>query len=182
MECYALANWYDQVTDDIADFLTWEYWLSLWQDWYSRLAEVWEWFLDWLSNVWAAVDQWWEEVRTTVLQWINAATEGFAELKVAWDNFWNITWQEWTGNLIELRLLWDTFWTYTFPTLLDDIKLEAWWTGKLADIDALIRGKLEDWFPFYDDLTDIWEDIKTFFNDPLEWLWTRFTDWFLGKE
>jgi len=30
---------------------------------------------------------------------------------------------------------------------------------------------------------NLWfESIQDFFNDPVEWLWAKFTDWFLGRE
>ncbi|GAJ02576.1 unnamed protein product, partial [marine sediment metagenome] len=29
---------------------------------------------------------------------------------------------------------------------------------------------------------ELWDDIAKFFTDPLEWLLSKFTDWFLGKE
>lgn len=28
----------------------------------------------------------------------------------------------------------------------------------------------------------LWDDIKLFFTNPVEFIWTKFTDWFLGKE
>lgn len=157
---WVASQWYDDVVRELSRFLVWEYWVNLWQTWYNRLAEVWNWFSDWVSQVTAIVSSWWEGIRTTILDWIDAATRGLAALEAEWRNFWY----------------------YTLPGLFDQIKLATWWQGKLDDINRLITGKLEEWLPFYNELTSLWQDITEFFADPLEWLWAKFADWFLGRE
>lgn len=39
-----------------------------------------------------------------------------------------------------------------------------------------------EWSELLNGLDDIKDEFFEFFDDPLEWLWARFTDWFLGEE
>lgn len=49
--------------------------------------------------------------------------------------------------------------------------ITAWWNERLLDIQSLINGTLQAWFPFYDELVALWGDIKLFFTDPEDWLY-----------
>ncbi len=143
---------------------------------------AWDWVVNAVGNVWAIIDSWWTSAKFTVLGWIDIATEGFNNLKVLWDEFWKITWPQWTATLEVLGSQVGDFFTHTLPNLLDWLKLENWFNGKLFAIDGLIGSRLAEWFPFYDNLIEIWNDIVEFFSNPGEFLLSRFTDWFLGPE
>lgn len=116
--------------------------------------------IDWFLSRWAwfitTINEWWGTVSTTVEGWIATATEGLSALKVAWDNFWVVT----------------------FPTLLDWFKLENWWSTRLFGIDKLINDTIKIWFPFYDELVSLWNEIKEFFVDPVEYVYNQLDEFF----
>ncbi|MBA7481129.1 hypothetical protein ES707_16599 [subsurface metagenome] len=186
---YGLYRVFKSMLTPIADFWLWAedmatkivgIWtsggiLGLIQWWFPWLYNVGEWFYNRWQWFLSAVGDWWESTKTTVLGWIDIAVQGFNALLVWWDEFWKITWPRWMATLEVLGNEVSNFFTKTLPGLLDYLKLEYWWNGKLWDVDGLIGSKLAEWFPFYDDIVE-------FINDPGEFLLTKLTDWFLGKE
>ncbi|MBA7559945.1 hypothetical protein ES708_01563 [subsurface metagenome] len=60
--------------------------------------------------------------------------------------------------------------------------LDDWWADRLLDLQGLIDSDLKTWFPFYDDLVSLWNDIVDFFTNPLDWLKDRIEVWFWGGE
>lgn len=92
--------------------------------------------------------------------------------------------------------------TSFFTGLLDDISarlntltasLSKLWDDIVALMDEAIDtailemrkyvdGLFAEWSELLNGLDNIKESLFEFFDDPLEWLWARFTDWFLGEE
>jgi len=176
------ADWVNDVAYKITSFFT-ELDLDAWfQQWKTRILDSWDWVRYAWSNVTSIVGEWWSTTWTDVKGYIDIATQGLDTLKAAWDSFWRVTFPEWTGKLDSLRAAWDNFWTTTFPNLVSFQWLTEWWNTRLMEIDQLINDTVRTWFPFYDDLVELWNGIVEFFVDPLEWLLDRFTDWFLGPE
>ncbi len=170
------------ILDSIKTILTWDDIKSLTLNWLPDLEDVIVWFSDWWGKVGDVISDWWDPIYLTVKEWVEARIAGFDSLKVDWGNFWTVTWPDWMRSLDSLWAAWDNFWTVTFPKLVSFDWLGIWWDSKLKELDKLINDKLKSWFPFYDDLVKIWDDMKKFFTDPLEFLWTKFADWFLGRE
>jgi len=159
--------------EGVLSLILWVFpWLTDVGNWF---ATRWEWFLAEANEWWAAISLevkgWIEIARQTLQALINDLTTWLATLQAAWDDFWTETWPEWTAKLDILKAGWDAFWVTTFPTLAN-------WTG----VQSLIDSALRTWFPFYDDLIAIWNEVVEFFTNPLEFLLTRLTDWFLGPE
>ena len=149
-------HWTQDRLDVLAEFISQD-WVQEWlRDPLKQLGEVWEWFINWVKNVGDFIDEWWEGTKETVQDLINTATEGLSRLQEAWDNFW----------------------TDTFPTLVDNIALEEWRKGLIPDITDLIIGKLKDWFPFYDSLSELWNSVAEFIADPFQWLYDRLENFF----
>ncbi len=179
---YYFNEWVYEVSEKITTFLTsldLEAWFN---EWKQKILDAWYWITNAWSNVFNIIDEWWLTVQSTIRSWIDIAVEGLDSLKVAWSNFWTVTFPEWTGKLDTLKAAWDNFWTVTFPSLVSFSWLDTWWSDRLKELDKLINDTIVVWFPFYDDLVSLWEDIKLFFTDPLTWLESKFTEWFLGKE
>lgn len=176
------GDWAADVWSKVQAILTAEGILGLIKYWFPDLGNVIEWFINRWNWLISAVGAWWDATKTTVLGWIAAATEGLAALIVWWDEFWKITWPGWMSSFNDLKSAWDNFWTVIFPDLVSFSWLTTWWNSRLADINDLIDSTLRDWFPFYDDLINIWNEVLGFFVDPWEFLWNRFADWFLGPE
>jgi hypothetical protein len=147
------------VTNLIAQLSTFINWSTLWSwfsQFYDMIATAWTWVVSAWSNVTSIVSSWWAATSTTVLGWINTAVQGFQAVKVAWDYFW----------------------TQIFPGLVSFLGLDFWWTGKLPGITALILSTLKTAFPFYDELVQLWGDIKAFFTDPLQWVYNKLDAFF----
>ncbi|GAI78210.1 unnamed protein product, partial [marine sediment metagenome] len=60
--------------------------------------------------------------------------------------------------------------------------LNDWWDDRLLDLQGLADSNLKTWFPFYDDLVSLWNDIAEFFINPLDWFKDRIEVWFWGGE
>lgn len=167
--------WAEHIATKLQAAWTSEGILGLIKWWFPWLYDVGEWFYGRWNWFLSAAGDWWSSTKVTVLGWIDIATQGLNTLRVLWDEFWTITWPKWTATLEVLGSEVSSFFTKTLPDLVDNLKLEHWWKGKLFAVDGLIGSKLAEWFPFYD-------DVAEFFKDPGEFLLSRLTDWFLGKE
>ena len=157
------GEWADEIANKVSSILTTSGILGLILSWFPWLDGVAEWFYNRWTWFATEVGSWWDTTRTMVLGWIAVATEGLDTLKVLWDEFWLITWPEWSASLEVLAGEVTDFFTHTLPGLVDDLKLETWWRGKIFIVNGLIGSKLLEWFPFYDDLVEIWSDILEFF-------------------
>ena len=179
---YLFDQEYEDLWERVLDIITESDIFRMLQTWLNYAEDAWDWVLYAFSNVIAIVDVWWGSIIPTIQGWIDIATEGFAELRVAWDNFWEITFPNWTTELLRIGSELSDFFTITLPGLLTFDWLGIWWNDRLSDIDSLINSTVQAWFPFYDDLVELWNSIVEFFTDPLTWLEKKFTDWFLGEE
>lgn len=128
--------------------------------WIDAATGAWEWVTNAWQRVTDIVGDWWLVTQTTVEGWIDTAVEGLSDLKAAWDNFW----------------------TVLFPNLVNFDWLAIWWSSRLTDIGNLIDSA----FTLRSGLWEGWQEVATnvvdFITTPLDWLWERFTDWFLGRE
>ncbi len=176
------AEWVYDTVDQLGDILSWSNIRSLIRGWLPDLEDVVDWWDRWWVWVGQEIDDWWSSVRPTVQGWIDIATQGFSELVAAWDTFWNITWPELVNKLSTLKADWDTFWTTIFPSLVDFTWLGIWWDSRVEDVLNLIDTAFVTRGQFWEGWQEIRDNVLEFFADPVEWLWTRFTDWFLGQE
>lgn len=175
-------DWADDVAYEISHMITsWDIFtlLETWLDW---AEDAWYWVRYAFKNVTDIVTDWWTGILPYVLDYIDSAVGGLADLATIWDNFWTVTWPEWISSFDSLKAEWDNFWTVTFPTLVSFAWLTTWWTSTMGDVLDLIDSA----FTLRESLWTGWQEIRDqvleFFNDPLEWLQVRFTDWFLGPE
>ncbi len=175
-------EWVDDIADRIRDLLDFGDIWSYFRDWFTWAEDAWNWVRNAWDRVTNIVDDWWLVTSSTVGGWIAAATEGFDDLVEAWDTFWHITWPELLGNVHTLSETWDNFWTVIFPDLVSFTWLGIWWDARLLDMQSLIESWAVTLSPFWEGWQDVRDNVLEFFNDPLEWLWVRFTDWFLGPE
>ena len=177
-----VSDWAYDVQQKVADILSFDNIWSYFHDWFVAAANAWDWVLDawWIVTNW--IDDWWSGASLTVQGWIAIATQGFNDMVVAWGNFWNVTWPQWTGKLDILRGEWDNFWTVTYPNLVSFEWLTTWWNERLPEVNTLINSAILIWFPFYDSLAELWGSVAEFITNPFDWLENRLADWFLGPE
>ncbi|MBA7714627.1 hypothetical protein ES703_123656 [subsurface metagenome] len=193
---YDAAEWLWKLLTPIAHFSDWVYdvggkvenilsivdIIALLKDWLDWAAWSWQ----WIDNAWEIItgwiDEWWSSTSLTVQTWISIATEGLADLLTAWDDFWTITWPEWTSKLDNLTSELHSFFTLTLPGLVSFDWLGTWWNDRLTEVNTLINDTIKIWLPFYDSLATLWSNVAEFIVNPLDWLEKRLADWFLGPE
>lgn len=150
------GDWADDVWARVQKILTEEGILGLIKWWFPWLEDIGIWFaarLDWALTT---IGNWWSVVALQVQGWIEVATQA---LQALIDNL--TTW------LAYLQVTWDTFITVTLPTLITTL-----------DAQNLMDSTLRSWFPFYDDLINIWNEIVEFFADPLDWVYKKMDEFF----
>jgi len=173
---YLLAEDYEDLWERVIDVLTESDIFRLLRTWLNYAEDAWNWVLYAFSNVVAIVDIWWQATRITVQGWIETATQGFNELKVAWDEFWNVTWPGILADIASLKGEWINFWSITFPTLVSFTWLTTWWNDRLLDINSLIESWTLTLAPFWEGWQEIRDQVLEFFADPLKWLYDRLED------
>jgi len=175
-------EWAGGVFDALKGILSWDNIRSLILGWIPDLETIGEWFSSIRQNVTSIINDWWSATRSVVTGWIDIATEGLSALMVAWSDFWSSTWPEWTNSLIALKAAWDSFWTDTYPNLVSSSGLTTWWVSRVRDVQGLIDVSFtlrESWWLGWQDWR---ESVAEFFSDPVEFVWQKFTVWFLGPE
>jgi hypothetical protein len=181
----AFSDFCDRVNNlisQVANVLSWD---TIWSYIVSRipnLEAIRDWFYSLDSNILAIIISWWLATNVTVQGWIAAATQPFIYVVTAWSNFWNYTWPQLVAGIDNLRAYWDYFWGVTLPTLVSNSGLTTWWNSRLQDVQGLIDSA----FSARAGLWSGWQDMRTkvaeFFGNPVQYIWTRFIDWFLGPE
>lgn len=152
--------WVYALEDRLSVVFSWQAIISSLQGALSQLSTVWAWFSNWWGAVRSVIDTWWSGVFYQVQSWISVATQGLAGMLATWSDFV----------------------TNTLPTLFDISYAEDWYRSKLAGVGDLISSAFTERADLWRGWTDFRQSVSDFFTDPIEWLWTRFTDWFLGKE
>ena len=164
-------DWVLRVSEDIVEFLTELDIMALFDPVIQAANSAWDWVSHASTNVWSIVEGWWQATSSTVQGWIDIATQGLDALKVAWSDFWNTTWPQWTAQFNTLSAAWTNFWTVTFPTLVDFSWLWTWWNARLQDINNLVNTA----FTLREKLWEGWQELRNqvteFFSDPEDWLY-----------
>jgi len=159
----------------------WTFW-SYFKPWLEAGLDAWDWVVNSLENIWNIINDWWAATSLTVQAWIDTAKNDLL--------FW-INWL--SGQVLELRedidnllsqipnvtelTAWFRNWTGNVLAVVN-----TWWASSLLDINGLFRSWTLELEPFWAGWQDIRAQVFDFFDDPLEWLLNRFTDWFLGPE
>ncbi|MBA7573636.1 hypothetical protein ES708_15434 [subsurface metagenome] len=175
-------TWVSDAAAKLLTILSYSNIASYFKTFFDAATNAWSWVVNAWGNVTGIVNIWWSSTQQVVLSWINDAVTFLLSL------IGNL--QTWLGTLQEA---WDAF-KGMIPSISEILAwFSNWWAWILARILAwgglparliqdLIDSTLLAWFPFYNTLAEIWSAIVEFFADPLEFLWARFTDWFLGRE
>lgn len=154
------GDWVSDVATKVANILSGTDIISLLRTWLTYAEDAWSWVANAWWNIWSTIVDWWKTVTPIVQGWIGIATQGLPELLVAWKLFWIINW----------------------PQVVSLATLAIWWDTQLLAIGKL----LDTAFTTRQSLWSGWQEIKAqvieFFTDPVEFIWEKFTDWFLGPE
>jgi len=164
------SEWADDVATKAQGILTSGAVSGLIEGWFPWLGDIGEWFIDRWSWFRQLAGEWWATTKPIVLGWIDIATEGFNNLIVAWDEFWKITFPQWTSKLEVLGSDVSDFFTNTLPTLFDVKYAFEWWVAKYQARQIYVDELLAD----QGEKTVGWEDIRDsvllLFSDPINWI------------
>lgn len=175
-------DWVSYVADMVEDILNLtEIRLAL-KTWLDYATWAWNWVRNAWYNVKAIIDDWWGTVIPTVYGWIDEAKQ-WASLQI--DSLETKV-NSILANVNELLaqipdvselIAWFSNW---WGNILAN--LGTWWDDRLLDVQGLIDSAFVIRESFWAGWQDIRDKVFDFFDDPLEWLLVRFTDWFLGPE
>ncbi len=154
------GEWADYVAKNLGKSLSLSAIKNYLRKWLDYAADAWSWVVNSFWNVWHIVDDWWSSTMATVQGWIAMATEGLNALRVAWDNFR----------------------TTTLPDLVSFKWLGTWWNTRILDIQAWINSAFLERDSWWAGWVDFRDKVAEFFDDPVEFIWGLFADWFLGPE
>lgn len=179
---YDFSSWVSDVSSKIGNYLSWSTIWSYILSTVPNLLSIRDWFYNWWGNVVSVVDSWWAATQLTVRAWIDAGNQYFTGVATAWNNFYQSTWPQFIAGFTGLKAAWDGFWTVNFPNLVSFGWLGTWWASQLQDVQALIGSAFTDRAGLWDGWQDVKNSVVSFLSGPLDWLWDKFTDWFLGAE
>lgn len=179
---YYFWGWVDDVATKVAGILSWSTIWSYILSYVPNLTQIRDWFYGWSSNITSVITIWWYATQTTVTEGITAAVQPFNAMLTAWNNFWNSTWPQLTSSFNGLKAAWDNFWRYTLPNIVSFDALEDWWNGRIGALQGLINSAFTTRASLWEGWQEVRTSVLTFFSDPVEYIWDRFTGWFLGPE
>lgn len=167
------SSLFSQMLTLFNQILSWDTIKSYILGWLPNIDDVVWWFANWWANVTSVITNWWSSTQYTVQSWIAIATEGLDALKIAWNDFWTITFPEWTAKLDLVRADLTHFFTYILPELFDLAYAEQWWKSKFLDVTGAINTAFIEHTPFWEGWQD-WRDAVTeFFTNPFDWIKTH---------
>jgi len=174
--------WIMDISDKIRTIITFDNVYAYLKSYLDAGMAAWEWVESSWLNVWDIIDRWWEVNGIAFLDMLEAVRDwtteqlgylegALNELEARLDNL-NLEFPDITG-----LLSWFTDW---WGNIL--LNLDTWWQDRLEDIQGLIDSAFIVRESYWQGWQELSGPVVEFFADPLEWLWARFTDWFLGPE
>jgi len=153
---FYFADWVDYITYKIEGVISeWDI-FDILDYWLDKAEKAWNWISDAWGNVTNIINDWWEGQLAELKEW----------------------WEDQLAELEAVRDAWNHFWTTTLPNLITFTWLDAWWSSRLLEFQEWFNSELQELLPFYNDFMELWEGIRDFFIDPLQWLYDKMDEWF----
>jgi hypothetical protein len=175
-------DWVNDTANRLLDIIGYDEIYSYFSTFINYATNAWSWVLNAWSNVTAIINTWWSSASLTVQSWIDYTKEIllllYDELRlqvIALEALW-AQFLDWIPTLSEIISWYANAWGWILSHIL------AWGGLSASSILALILSTLKEWFPWYDDLAAIWDQIVAFFVAPWDWLQEKFVNWWLGPE
>jgi len=174
----AFNDWADEIARKLAEQLNIETILSYLRTFIDYATLAWEWVQNAASYISSRLNEFWISIRPLILAWIENIRQALQaqinELATFYEQIrQNIA--EILKQLPPLSELWAWFkdwWAHVLHPLT------SWWHEKLKEIQSLVFSWLKEMFPFYNELVELWNEIKKFFADPLQWLYDKMDEFF----
>lgn len=179
---YEVDQAWDDFWDEISEFLDWGEIYQHITGWIPNIEEIRDWFYNWWNNVLTVVYEWWHDITLEVQSWIeqgDAFLHGLIDSVEGWLSDLQNEFDTFVAGLPDLTAIGEWFSDWWGNILAE---LDIWWNDRLADIQGLIDSAFANWSPFWEGWIEVKDSVVEFVCDPLEWLWGRFADWFLGPE
>lgn len=165
-----------------ANILSWDTIWSYLLSYIPNIAQIRDWFYSWWDNVGSVISSWWAATTVTVQGWISIARAELrgiinqvdvtlGSLRADWDAFRGMI------PTIEQVIYWWGNWAGNVNTVLT-----TWWAGQLLEIQGLINSAFTARQSLWAGWQEMRDNVAGFFDDPVEYIWDRFIDWFLGPE
>lgn len=175
-------DWVSDAAAKLRTILSYSNIASYFKTIFDAATNAWSWVINAWGNVTDIINSWWSSTQQAVLAWLNDTVTfllslignlqtWLGTLQAAWDSFKGMI-----PSISEILSWFSNWWALILEKIL------AWGGLPAIFVQDLIDSTLRAWFPFYNTLAEIWGTIVEFFTDPLEFLLSRFTDWFLGPE
>ncbi len=179
---YDFSVWVDDIATKIVTILSWDIIWSFILEKVPKLEDIRDWFYAWQLHIWQELTNWWSATSTDVLGWIDIAKNDL----LTWINWLHTQIIELRGDvedligqipdISEIRAWFSNWWGNIL------VNLSTWWNDRLLEVQRLIDTAFSLREPFWAGWQEIRDKVFEFFDDPLEWLLERFTNWFLGPE
>lgn len=143
---------------------------------------AWNWVKNAWWNTWDIIDNWWSVKQWDVKALISSAVEWLENIGQTFNNFWTNLWPALVAEFNNLKSAWGNFWSVTLPRLVSFDQLESWWQSRVKDVQGLLNTTTRELARLSEGWLDMRQQVVTFFADPVEFIWQRFTEWFLGAE
>ncbi len=165
-------NAIDWVLDGINTLITWAQQVGAWwEEFRQEVLDIFNLIPQWINEVWdyvlnlvdatrSIIATWWEATFEIVKEWVRALVDTVKDAVTVVNNA--LTW---------LTLQWDNFTTSILPTL-----------ASRFDVREIVQTILTPLLSIFNFLESVKGDLIDFFNDPVEYIWQRFSDWFFGGE
>jgi len=179
---YDFGQGVDAAAAQLGDILSWSYIKSLIRLWLPGLEDAIAWWHNWTTFVGQRIDDWWHDIKNTILGLIDIAGQDLRSL-IDDARAWLAGLQSSVNDLIDLLpgiselTAWFSNW---WGNILSP--LTSWWNSKILDVQGLINSAFTAREPFWSGWQDVRDKVIDFITSPLDWLFNRFTDWFLGPE
>lgn len=179
---YDFSVWVDDIATKIVTILSWDTIWDLILTAVPSLEEIRDWFYAWQFHVWQELTNWWRAKSVTVLGWIDEAKQ-WASLQI--DSLEKLVYSILADvdellaqipDVSELIAWFSNWWGNVTSVII------AWGALTGTQIGSLIDSAIRGYEPFWAGWQDIRDKVFDFFADPVEFVWARFTNWFLGPE
>lgn len=175
-------DWVNDTVIKLTTILSYTNIYAYFEPYFTAALGAWNWILNSAWNIWVVVDSWWSSMSLTVQSWIDLAKDmlllligglesTLGTLQAAWDSFVGMI-----PSISEILSWFGNWWGWILARII------SWGGLPAALIQGLIDSTLLSWFPWYDTLVQIWNEIVAFFANPWDYIEAKFVNWWLGPE
>ena len=171
-------DWVTDTATKLTTILSYANISSYFSYYFDAAAAAWSWVANSWWNVTNIINSWWSSAQYTVLAWIDDA-KYWLQTQINSLNIWVSNLQASINELLalipsisEIIAWFSNWWSLILAAII------SWGGLPAALIQDLINSTLRLWFPFYDALAGLWNNIAEFFADPLDWIYNKLEEFF----